>query len=164
MKDYDVLEINAALRNLTNQQHITSSAETIIKFALQHTIPSSLFSIEGSGPRKESNSFMGSTSHGNMNLAEGGEGSTEYAYGIHKKRIGDFKLWRLRRTIFFHDFWKSDISTVVTENPEVIQYGIKCTRNFAFKKFGYYETKTIFSYFGISFSYEVFIELFEKSE
>ena len=164
MKDYDVLEINAALRNLTNQKEIIPSAETIIQFTLAHTTPSSLVSLEYRGPKKNSNSLTGNTGYGNVNFTEGGEKPKEIELGIHKKRIGDFKLWRLRRTIFFHDFWKSDISTVATKDVEVIKYGIKCTGTFGFKKFGYYETRTIFSYFGISFSYEVFVELTEKHD
>lgn len=164
MKDYDVLEINAALRNLTNQKQITSSAETIIQFTLAHTIPSSLVSLEYRGPKKDSNSFAGNTGYGNVNFTESDEKPREYELGIHKKRIGDFKLWRLRRTIFFHDFWKSDISTVATKDVEVIKYGIKYTRTFAFKKFGCYKNRTIFSFFGISLSFDVFVELPEKQD
>lgn len=165
MKNYDVLAINAALRNLTNQKQIVSSAETIIEFTLTHTTPSSLWSvIYYKRPKKNSNSFAGNTQYGNINFTEDSEKPKEYEFGINKKRIGEFKLWRVRRTIFFHDFWKSDISTVATKDVEVIKYGIKCTRTFAFKKFGYYETRTIFSCLRISFTYEVFVELLEKQD
>lgn len=161
---YNVLEINAALCNLTNQKHIVSSAEEIIQFALRHTPHSSFISMEYYGSRKNTNSFTATTEYGNVGFIEEDDKPKEYSYGIHKKRIGNFKLWRVGHSIYFHDFWKSDRSTIATDELEVIEYCIKCTRSFAFKKFGYIENRLIFSFCGYSIIRPDFIELNEKED
>jgi len=116
------MEVNAAIEGLIKNETDAWAelASTVIRFG--HSLPiQSVFSFEyRKHTTREDGEMAGFTKeHGNVTIKSKTEETVEKSVGIHKERVGYYKLYKRSKTaIVFHHFWKSDVGTITDFEDE----------------------------------------------
>lgn len=89
--------------------------------------------------------------------------SREFAFGVHKDRIGHYRLWKQSDGLLrMHHFWASDLATQGIDEREVDEYYLGYNRNsLAFSFFAILRERRILSW-RIRYRHEIGAEYLER--
>ena len=130
------MEVNSAIDRLITAEgsEDLSDAAVIIEF-MRDVKSSSKFSMEsGSTKTNPSGKIVGNTEFGNIPYSTNTTESKTNSVGIHKVRVGYYKLWiyhmKSGPRINFQHFWKSEIETQGGDAAGPPKYEIGCNNDF----------------------------------
>jgi len=123
------MEVNAAIENLIRYSGDTSSAaQTVILYG-DDMKTSAALQIEGArAATSRGRGVSGySPGHGNVTIEnEDKEETREFIFGVHKDRVGHYRLWKEAPGLLcFHYFWKSGLAVrgFSDSGPDVYRLG-----------------------------------------
>lgn len=139
------MEVNAAICELINGNVSTELMSVIVRFG--HHLPErGPFYIVGTTPKKNDGTIISghTQEQGNINIKTSDDGQEkEWAYGIHKERVGYFRIYKNNwGAIEFHHFWKSGVTTASeSEEPAKyrLEYDEKTLEPLCFGIYGYHD-------------------------
>lgn len=121
------MEVGAAIEALLEGHYEKEYAKTLIRFG--HSLPvRSRFFMEllwrKSGDDGTTDVIGHTNEYGDVSFeVKNEERSGEVSFGVHKERVGYYKIWRERKDLLeFHHFWKSDLATVGEPSSEPTHY------------------------------------------
>ena len=122
------MAVNAAIEKLIAQDDEDGEAARVVIEYGDSLQTSGRIQISRSRHTKSSGSEVSgySPGHGKVTVKdEGKEEHTEWDFGVHKDRVGYFRLWKEQNGLLrFHHFWKSGITTAsMTQLPDVYHLG-----------------------------------------
>lgn len=155
----DKMLVNSALDRLVAQQDPDgSAAQIVIDYASQLQSSAQLSFERNSTRTKDNGSITGyAAGHGNLSIKDRETEERNISIGVHKDRIGHYKVWKVGEgIILFHHFWKSDLTTK-GEDDSVKEY-ILCynTNDRSPKSFGVREMVFWFEVNLFNSNYKVF--------
>lgn len=123
------MAVNAAIEKLIARADDDGEAARVVVAYGSRLKKSGPVSIEYASITKSSGDEVSgySPGHGDISIKDNErEERKEWAFGVHKDRVGHFRLWKEKEGLLqFHHFWKSDTTTqsVDGEAPEEYHLG-----------------------------------------
>lgn len=123
------MAVNAAIEMLIARADDDGDAARVVIEYGSKLSGSGKFQIEVTSHTKSSGNKVTGVTPGQGNVTienKEREKHTEWAHGVHKDRIGKFRLWKeVDGVLKFHHFWKSSITTAssTTEQPDEYSLG-----------------------------------------
>lgn len=155
----DKMAVNAAIEKLIAQDDPNGDAAQIVIEYMRHHKPGAPISFEYETEEMRSGrSTTGyAAGHGNVSIDNTETESKSRSFGIHKDRVGHYKIWKKADgIIYFHHFWKSDAATqtdVASHKEYVLCYN---TSDLSPKSFGVINHVFWFRFKLLNRAYEIY--------